>query len=197
MISITKTAKLSFVECINKYITLQDSELSELLKIFSVKTIAKGMHISTPESERTTLFFVTSGLVRYYYMAEDGKEWNKAFISEGTLSISFAKGFLTHASPFAIDTLEDTTLMIADFAAFESLYEKYYMIERLGRKLFESILSTKMNRERSLLQDSAKYRYLDFAKEHPTLISRIPQYHIASYLGITEVSLSRILRELH
>jgi hypothetical protein len=66
------------------------------------------------------------------------------------------------------------------------------MIERLGRRLIELVLISKMQRERSFLQGDATSRYLDFIKQHPELTQRIPQYHLASYLGITEVSLSRI-----
>lgn len=69
------------------------------------------------------------------------------------------------------------------------------MVERLGRKIIESILVSKINREHSFLQQSAKMRYIDFQEQHPFLNKRIPQYHIASYLGITEASLSRLINE--
>lgn len=192
-----ESLKKSFGEHINKYLVLQDSELTKLFSIFNLKKIVKGSELIAPGSEETRIFLIISGLVRYYYLSEDGREWNKAFIPEGTLTVSFSRSFLSTFSPYAIDALEETTLMIADYSAFELLYSKYPMIERLGRKLMESILISKMKREQSFLQDNAKYRYLDFVKEHPALSGRIPQYHIASYLGITEASLSRILRELH
>ena len=66
------------------------------------------------------------------------------------------------------------------------------MFERLGRKLIESLLVRKELRTRSLLQQSAKERYLSFLETYPHLVARIPQYQLASYLGITEVSLSRL-----
>ena len=173
---------------------LTTHESDELIKIFSAKNIATGYHLGEPGADNSTIFLVVSGLIRYYYLAEDGKEWNKAFVSSGIMSTSFSKDFLKRNSPYGIQALEDTTILIADYSDFESLFEKYHMIERLGRRILESILIFKMNRERSFIQDSAKDRYDDFVTEYPSLLERIPQYQMASYLGITEASLSRILR---
>lgn len=190
-----KSQKKIFTEYTKTMVHLSETELTELIKIFSAKDITSGLHLEKPGSDKSTIFLVTSGLIRYYYLAEDGKEWNKAFISSGIMSTSFSKDFLKRASPYGIQALEDTTVLIADYSAFESLYDKNHMIERLGRKIMENILIFKMNRERSFLTDSAKSRYQDFVEEYPSFLKRIPQYQIASYLGITEASLSRILRE--
>lgn len=189
-----KIQKQFFNEYTNTIVRLKDNELSELLKIFNAKDISSGLYLEKPGADKSTIFLVVSGLVRYYYLAEDGKEWNKAFVSSGMMSTSFSKDFLKLSSPYGIQALEDTTILIADYSSFESLYDKYHMIERFGRQIIENILIFKMNRERSFLKDNAKSRYDDFIEEYPSLLTRIPQYHIASYLGITEASLSRILR---
>lgn len=70
------------------------------------------------------------------------------------------------------------------------------MIERLGRKFVEQVLISKMQRERSFLQNDAKMRYLDFLNHFPDLAQRLSQYQLASYLGVSEVSLSRIRNQL-
>lgn len=77
---------------------------------------------------------------------------------------------------------------------FVALFEQHPIFDRLGRKLAEWLLIRKELRARSLLQQQAKERYLDFEEQYPDLVKRVPQYHIASYLGITEVSLSRLKR---
>lgn len=183
-----------FVDYTKKFVGLEPNELSDLKSIFRVKEIVSEHHMEEPSEEKSTLFFVVSGLVRLYYLSEGGKEWNKAFISSGMMSTSFSRDLLKEKSPYGIQALEDTTILIAEYSAFEVLFEKYHMIERLGRKIVENILIFKMNRERSFLNDSAKKRYEEFVREYDTLLTRIPQYHIASYLGITEASLSRIVR---
>lgn len=75
---------------------------------------------------------------------------------------------------------------------FESLYKRHRCWETLGRKLAEGLYIKKEMKERLLLMNTAEERYLQFLKEFPGLEKRVPQYHIASYLGITPVSLSRI-----
>lgn len=176
---------------------IKQEEFSKLLKLFEFRTYKRKDHIIDPTEEKSSIFFILSGLIRYYYLAEDGKEWNKAFIAEDMMCTSFSKDFLGLMSPYGIQAIEKTTILIANYSKFESLYEKNPSIERLGRKLIERILISKMKRERSFLQNSAKMRYTDFAKENPRLFQRIPQYHLASYLGITEASLSRISNELN
>jgi len=183
-----------FIEHIKTVVHLNENELSQLSKIFNAKTIPRDHHLEKPGADKSTIFLVVSGLIRYYYLADDGKEWNKAFISSGMMSTSFSADFLKRTSPYGIQALEESTILIADYSEFESLFDQYHMIERLGRKIIESILIFKMNRERSFLKYSAKSRYEDFIEECPSLLTRIPQYQIASYLGITEASLSRLLR---
>lgn len=184
-----------FLNFVKKDSNIEQEEFTTLLKLFELRTYKNKNHIIDPTEEKSSVFFILSGLIRYYYLAEDGKEWNKAFISEDMMCTSFSKDFLGLVSPYGIQAIEKTTILIANFSKFELLYEKNPRIERLGRKLIERILISKMKRERSFLQNSAKMRYMDFTTENPRLFQRIPQYHLASYLGITEASLSRISNE--
>ena len=76
------------------------------------------------------------------------------------------------------------------------LYERHACWERLGRKNAENLALVKESREKELLLDSLEIRYRRFLKEFPGLADRIPQYHIASYLGVTDVALSRIRKKI-
>jgi len=190
-----KIYKASFNNYINQYTHLNESELSSLLSLFHVHSYSAGEHIVSPDSERNIVFFIFTGLIRYYYLSGDGKEWNRGFIQEDTICTTIPKAYLRGFSPYGIQAIEDSVLLIADFHKFEMLYDQIPKVERLGRKLIENILISKMNREHSFLQHNAKMRYIDFLEQHPFLHKRVPQYHIASYLGITEASLSRIINE--
>jgi len=181
---------------LDQYASLAEEDWIKLSEIFQISKYSKATHIVHPSEESSRLFFVCTGLIRYYYLADGGKEWNKAFISEDMLSASFSKDFLGQLSPYGIEALEDSVLLTTRFSDFEALYETCPMIERLGRKFIELVLISKMKRERSFLQSDAKTRYLDFVEQYPTLSQRIPQYHLASYLGVSEVSLSRIRCQL-
>ena len=181
-----------FKHSIEQYTSMDSKEFSVLLNIFELKKYKKNAHIVGPVEENNSIFFIISGLVRYYYLTEDGKEWNRAFISKNMMSTSFSKDF-GWIEPYGIQAIEDTDVLIADFFDFQLLFEDNPMIERLQRKLTEDILIKKINREHSFLQGSANKRYTDFVKQHPEVFQRITQYHLASYLGITEASLSRIV----
>jgi CRP-like cAMP-binding protein len=95
-----------------------------------------------------------------------------------------------------VEALEPGTLLIADAAAFNALYDIHPVFDRLGRRMGEWWLGRKEQRARSFQLQDARDRYLGFIRDHGDLVQRIPQYHIASYLGITDVSLSRIRRDL-
>lgn len=164
----------------------------DLTPLFRQLTLKKGDHIVLPGDATSGLYFVCRGLIRYYYITEEGKEWNKAFIAEDSLAASFSEDFLGYPSPYGIQALENTILLSARYIDFESLYERHASIERLGRRFIEQVLAAKLSRERSFLHHDATSRYQDFLRQHPGLSERIPQYHLASYLGVTEVTLSRL-----
>jgi len=191
-----KSHKQSFENYIQHYVTMNESELSLLFNLFHVHKYSAGDYIVEPENEKNIVFFIFSGLIRYYYLSNDGKEWNRGFIREELMCTTIPQKYLQRFSPYGIQAMENSVILVADYHEFESLYDQIPMVERLGRKMLESILISKMNREHSFLQQSAKMRYLDFLEQHPFLTNRVPQYHIASYLGITESSLSRIINEI-
>ncbi len=180
-----------FQNTLKQYTSLDSKEFCTLSNIFKLKKYKNNDHIINPTEENNSIFFIISGLVRYYYLAEDGKEWNRAFLSEGMISTSFPKDF-DWINPYGIQAIEGSIILVADFSDFQLLFDDNPMIERLQRRLIESILIKKINRERSFLQSSANMRYKDFVEQFPKIFQRIAQYHLASYLGITEASLSRL-----
>jgi len=180
-----------FQNTLKQYTNIDSKEFDVLLNIFELKKYRNNDHIINPTEENKSIFFIISGLVRYYYLTEDGKEWNRAFLSEGMISTSFPKDF-GWINPYGIQAIEDSIILVADFSDFQSLFDNNPMIERLQRRLVESILIKKIDRERSFLQSSANMRYKDFVEQFPQIFQRITQYHLASYLGITEASLSRL-----
>ena len=185
----------SFKNYVDQYTKLDQNDLCALLDIFVLRKYRCGEDIVAPTDYNNSTFFVFSGLVRYYYLTGDGKEWNRAFLSENMMSTSFSDD-ADRIEPYGIQALEDTAVLFSTFFSFQELFDDHPMIERLHRKLIENVLILKMNRERSFLQSNAKMRYLDFIKQYPNVFQRITQYHLASYLGITEASLSRIVREV-
>lgn len=181
---------------VNQWVTLTDRQWETLVAIFRVRKIAEQTHLLLPGDYVYELLFVCSGLLRFYYLSEDGIESNKAFIAENTFAGPLAASVLDLPVIYGIQALEPTTLLVADYADFVALFDEHPLFDRLGRKLAEWLLVRKELRMRNLLQQQAKDRYLAFNRQFPELAERVPQYHVASYLGITEVSLSRLKRSL-
>lgn len=178
------------------WVSLNDRQWSQLAAIFQSRTVNARQNILLPQTSVHEIYFVCHGLLRFYYLSDEGIESNKAFVAENSFAGALAAMNLNLPVIYGIQALEPTTYLVAQLQDFIDLYEQDYVFERLGRKFAEWILIRKELRMRSLLQQQARQRYISFMQNYPELISRVPQYHIASYLGITEVSLSRIKREL-
>jgi CRP-like cAMP-binding protein len=179
-------------DALNRWVTLTDHQWETLASIFNVKQVAARSMVLQPGANEHDLLFVHKGLLRFFYPAENGQEANKAFIAEGEFAGALAASALNLPVIYGIEALEDTSLLVAPISAFTALFDEHPVFDRLGRKLTELLLVRKEKRTRSFMQQSASERYLEFLTEHPDLVTRVPQYHIASYLGITEVSLSRL-----
>lgn len=174
------------------WVTLEEPEWQQLAAIFRARTVPAQTHLLLPGSSVHELLFVCSGLLRFYYVGEDGAESNKAFIAEDAFAGPLAAAALRLPVTYGVQALEPTTVLAAPVASFTALFDVHPVFDRLGRKLSEALLIHKELRTRSLLQQNATERYLHFLRHHADLAERLPQYHIASYLGITDVSLSRI-----
>ncbi len=142
-------------------------------------------------------YFILEGLVRFFYCTEDGKEFNKSFAMENGYAGSFHSLILQAPCGFFVQALERTNALVLPNQLLRELYERHACWERLGRRNAENLVLVKEAREKELLLDSLETRYRRFLNEYPGLVDRIPQYHIASYLGVTNVALSRIRRKIN
>jgi CRP-like cAMP-binding protein len=131
-----------------------------------------------------------------YYVDRDGNEYTKSFCAENSFVAAYSALLLEQPSRLFIQALEDTKLLIADYSAYRVLSENHACWQALNCKIAEFLFIKKEKRESALLLDDAKTRYLSFQEEYPGLETRIRQHHIASYLGITPVTLSRIRTQL-
>ncbi len=179
-----------------EWVTLTELQWRTFATIFEVRTLGADEHLHYPGDSEHKLIFVGEGLLRFYYPAEDGKESNKAFLTEGAFGGALAAAGMGLPLIYGVEALEETSLLAADLADLSALYDEHPIFDRFGRKLAEHILVRKEVRMRRMLQQSAKERYLALRQTESELVRRVPQYHLASYLGVTEASLSRLKRDL-
>jgi CRP-like cAMP-binding protein len=136
--------------------------------------------------------FNVSGLLRLFYIDHNGKDITKHFCVENSLAISYSALIKREPSKFSIQALEDSKLLTFTYDDYISLLNSNVCWQIAAKKLAELIFILKENREAELLLLDANGRYQNFINDFPTLLNRIPQYYIASYLRITPESLSRI-----
>lgn len=183
-------------ETLSRWADFRDPEWNLLEGIFTARQVGKGAVLLKPGERAKGILYVSSGLLRYYYRETDGREANKAFLHEGSFSSPLNACALDAEIGCGVEALEPSVILVAASAAFDALYDAHPIFDRMGRKLGEWWMARKEMRTRAFQSQDARERYLDFIRMHGDLAQRVPQYHIASYLGITEVSLSRIRRGL-
>ena len=169
-------------------------QLDVFLALLKSKTLKTGEYLLRAGEQSNELAFVNSGLLRFFYQTSDGKESNKSFIAENQFAAAYSAYLTSQPARFSIQALEETQLVVASLQSITDLFDQHSCWQKLGRILAEQVFIKKETREAEFLLDDAKTRYENFQTLYPGLEDRLPQYHVASYLGITPVMLSRIRR---
>jgi len=169
-----------------------EQEISAAAKTIS---LAKNKIILHKDDRCTQLNFVETGLLRGYYFEED-KEITHWFAQEGEFATGFYSFISKEPSFEYIEALEDCTLTQISYSALQNLYTKFPETERIGRIITENYYIKLEERLLSLQFKTAKERYQNLFKQNPKLLQRASLGQIASYLGITQETLSRIRAEV-
>lgn len=135
--------------------------------------------------------FVEEGTLRSY-MLRGGKEFNLDFYFPGSFISSYTSFLTQTPSKGFIEALDEVVIRSVSYSVFNNLLENSNDWFRLGKYISDTLFKKKCLRETSLLMDSAKQRYELLLKTYPGVEQDVPQYHIASYLGIQPESLSRM-----
>jgi CRP-like cAMP-binding protein len=138
-----------------------------------------------------TIYFINKGVARIYYF-KDGVDITESFAFENNIIARIESLFTGKPSRKAIQILEDSEVVAINSTELFKLYDTYPEIERLFRLIFEAAYVDTVNRIESIQFHTAEERYKALVKDAPDVLKRIPLKYIASYLGITQVSLSRI-----
>ncbi len=151
----------------------------------------KGIDIQPIGHTCKTIYFVKKGCIRIYYFKED-IDITESFEFENAFVARAESLFTGKPSKKAIKAIENTTLIAIDSTKLFILFDSHPDLERLFRKIIEMAYVNTVNRIESLQFNTAEERYINLLKDHPYILKRVPLKFIASYLGITPVSLSRI-----
>ncbi|MEZ0469722.1 Crp/Fnr family transcriptional regulator [Luteimonas salinilitoris] len=175
--------------------TLPGQELEHLRRHAEVRTFHAGQALLDIGETPTRCWFLASGFLRFFYITESGREYNKAFSRPGEIVVPLSAMLAGTTNAFVIAAITDVRTLAFPVSLVPTLYLRHPAWERIGRVLAEQMAMRKETRERELLLDSALTRFRRFAERYPELVDWIPQRQIASYIGVTEQALSRLLRE--
>jgi CRP-like cAMP-binding protein len=178
-----------------KLASIPDNEWNEFEGLFKPRIIKKNEYFLHAGQFSTDFGFVEKGLVRFFYTTFEGAEFNQTFKKEGELMMSFTSILLNEPSNFSIQAIEDSLIHSADYKCFEKFYQKSSAWQELGRKIAEINFIIKTKKEEQFLLFSAQERYENFRRDFPELAKRVPQMHLASYLGISPETLNRIIKK--
>lgn len=179
-------------EYLKRIIHFTEVEMDLFISLFTEKQLVKHDYFAHEGEYASKIAFISIGIVRAFYRNNEGNEYNKTFFSKKELLGAYSSLITKQKNQINLQCLTDCTFFIADYAEIQKLYNANPKIERLARILAEQIFVSKEKREIELVMLDATERYRIFQSEHPGLENLIPQYHIASYLGITPTQLSRI-----
>jgi len=181
---------------INEKITLTEEEFNLCKPLFSQRKLRKRQFILQEGDVCKYNIFVGKGLLRSYTIDEKGNEHILQFALEGWWTADLYSFFTGEPSLFNIEALEDSELLLITHPSWESLLEKVPAFERYFRILIQNSLIATQRRLIGSLSETAEQKYLKFVKAYPESIQRVPQHMIASYLGITRETLSRLRRDI-
>lgn len=186
---------LQLKQILTHLVDIPESEISAALDYFKPVSFQKGENLLSEGQVCKNLYFINSGLTKSYLLNE-GKEHIRQFASENDFVVDLGSFLSQNKSAFFIQTLESTEALKITYEDLDKLFNSSFSFMKLGKVIADRSTINLIKRSVSLVKDDAKQRYLDFIKERPTLIQRVPQFMIASYLGITPESLSRIRKEI-
>lgn len=179
---------------IKEYVHLPEGELNVIVNKFKRKKIKKNEYLLKAGEVCKDLIFVQSGSIRLYYLQEDVEVsvWFALAHSSAVEMYSFISE--TPTNNF-LQAIEDSEILYLPKIELNILYEQYPKMQEMMRKFWEDVILHLLERFTALQRDSAEQRYLDLL-DKPELMQTIPQKYLASFIGVTPTSLSRIKKNI-
>lgn len=185
--------RLNIEKTINQ--SISDSEFEQFSKLIVEKSFNKKDFLVEEGVACNTIYFIEQGSCYSYMTDNKGEKHAVQFALEGYWISDLYSFFSDHKSIYTIETLESTKALALSKINFEKACDLLPCLDRFFRVLIQNAYVSVQYRLAKTNSEEAEQRYVEFAKSHPDFVQRIPQYLIASYLGIKPQSLSRIRKE--
>ncbi|UBM59661.1 Crp/Fnr family transcriptional regulator [Marinilongibacter aquaticus] len=174
---------------------VSDSSWDRFEALFRPQSLKKGEYFISEGQMAHKVAFLNKGILRAFYRHSNGTEYNKHFFLNPCFIGAYTSLITGTVNQINQEALSDCEILVAQYTEIEALYALCPDLERAARRLVELFFIQKEQREIELVLLDANERYRIFQSNFPQLEQLIPQYHIASYLGITPTQLSRIRKK--
>jgi len=179
----------------NKWVRLSQEEEELILSYFEPVSVKKKKELLEAGEVCKYIYFITRGCLRSYFVDEKGNEHIYQIRMDNSWISDLQSFFSQSPTKYFLEAIDDSQLLRISYNQLEELYNKVPKLERYFRILFQKAYINALERLNSTMWDSAIDRYNEMLREHPDMFQRVPLVYIASYLGITPESLSRIRKE--
>ena len=182
-------------ELMSQNIALGEEEREAVDKYIPIKTFEKGTLLLKADQIANDSYFTIKGCVRLYYLV-NGEDKTTHFFTEGDAIASMNSYVNRVASNHYLECVEDCTLAVLNYEKEKKLYKLFPRLESICRISVEEDYGKQQEMLSSHITNSPEQRYMKLLNERPELLQRVPQYHLASYLGVKPESLSRIRKRI-
>ncbi|NMH88158.1 Crp/Fnr family transcriptional regulator [Flavivirga algicola] len=181
---------------LNSFLDVSEETFEKLVRISTFKKLEKGFNIAKSGEVPSKIYMLVSGMVRAYLSSETGKEFNKNFFMPFSFVGSLTALIKNRPSKLTYETLTACKVYEVSFEEITRLCKEDIHISNLYSKVLEHVFIKYEERQLEFISMDATERYLRLRKRISGIDDLIPQYHIASYLSITPVQLSRIRKKI-
>ncbi|HWP79032.1 MAG TPA: Crp/Fnr family transcriptional regulator [Candidatus Acidoferrum sp.] len=175
---------------------LNKEEIPEIAKGLLVETHKKGTVLLRQGEVSDKCYFVLAGCIRQYALDDDGKETTYNFFAEEQAVVLFKSYKQRVPSDFCLSCVEDSTLIVGSLDSEEKMYGQFPELINITRDIMEQNFGQTQDDSAILMGAPPEERYLRLLEKRPGLIKRVPQHQLASYLGMTPETLSRIKKRV-
>jgi CRP-like cAMP-binding protein len=179
-------------QVISNYIEISDEEWAYYSSKLRVKEFKKKSIVLNEGNVCRDVFFINSGLLRVYFVDNNGEEKTFHFALENTFATDYESFLKVIPANYSIQAMEDTQVVSMSLEMLQEGYEKLRYGEKLGRQLAEDYFFMFNNKIQSFYTRTSLERYNDLTTKFPEIFQRVPQHYIASFLNISPVHLSRL-----